>query len=502
MKANRHPRSALLFAVGLLVTGAFALLGSAPAFAYTHIYGSGAALQSLLQTNILIPKSGQVGGFITFTATSSGAGAKEFGNGTGKLSLTEDSKGADSASPAQLDAYVATDSGPKTSELTEAQTAAGGANEVAVPVAQTPLDLLLSLPAGVTVNAAQHIDLTAQLTGELYGGTVPADGGYSAYTWGAFLTEAGLTAETGSSSPIVGQFYDSGTASTPITIEVRKQGAGTTYNLKQYLFLVDKEQNEGPWATPIIEDSNSYGTNEWPGGTTYLADASPGNNTDNNEVEAVDGTPGTVGYATAGDASTATTAKFTNQPLFSTDPPKSGGTASASHQILYALLQDNFGSRGAPIYADPEANISGTANVYTGSNIDVNNNPAGGVGDWLVPNTGGTFSADDSWYGTRASDPDVYDDSGDSIAYYPLVAVAFDLSWSDFAQVDGGADYDDVANAEQEQSTTEAFLSFATSNAGQNDILGENFYAPLPSDVGNSSLANIQAVANSAASGV
>src|ERR1700677_4959911 len=145
MPAIRHPRRATLFAVGLLVTGAFAVLGSAPALAYTKIYGSGAALQSLLQKNILIPKSAQIGGFVTYTSTTSGGGYKEFGNQgskKGKLEPAEDSN----ANP-DLDAFVATDSGPNTEELEYAREAATGSksspneNEIAVPVAQTPLDI-------------------------------------------------------------------------------------------------------------------------------------------------------------------------------------------------------------------------------------------------------------------------------------------------------------------------------------------------------------------------
>lgn len=495
MLAIGHPRRAALFAVGLLVTGAFAVLGSAPALSYTQIYGSGAALQTLLQNNILIPKSGQVGGFVTFDSTTSGGGYKEFGNQgehAGTLEPGEDSK----ISP-NLDAYVATDSGPTTLELEEARHAATGSktspneNEIAVPVAQTPLDLLLSLPAGVTLNTAQNIDLTDPLAGQLYAGTVPAAGGYALNTWGALLTDAGLTAIV-TGSPTVGQFLDSSSAaSTAISVEVRKNGAGTTVNLKQYLRLVDSSD----WGS-FPTNSNAYPTStEWPLGAKVLP-ASTGNSTDQAEAAAVDDTPGTVGYATAGDASVNPGVAFTSKPLSSTDG------SSASHQILYALLQDNYsgvsGSRTSPIYADPEANGSGTANVYTGSNIKVNGSSAGGVGSWKIPNTGGTFTASGTWENTQGSDPDVYDDSGDSIAYYPLVAVAFDLSWSNFAAVTAIA----TGYTSEAQATTQAFLSFATSTAGQADILGNAYYAPLPSDVGNSSLANIQAVAHSAAGNV
>lgn len=508
MTAIRHPRPAVLFAVGLLITGAFAVLGSAPAFSYTQIYGSGAALQNLLQNNILIPDSG-LSGDVKFTATTSGGGYKEFGNqGTHAGTLEP---GEDTGAPTgDLDAYVATDSGPSTTELASAQTASGASspNEIAVPVAQTPLDLLLSLPSGIALNSSQSIDLDDLLAGQLYAGTVPAAGGYSENTWGAFLTDVGLS-ETSNVSPSVGEFYDSGSSggSTAIQVEVRKNGAGTTVNLKQYLPLVDPTD----WGS-IPVDSNAYveaggPATEWPA-TAKILPATTGNSNDEAEVLAVDGTPGTVGYATAGDANTnpalsGTRGTFQSTPSTSTDPPKSGGTDSASHQILYALLQDNYtaSGRAQPIYADPQANDTGTANVYTGSNIQVNSTGTGGVGSWVVPESPGVtaFNATGTWSGTRASDPDVYDDSGDSIAYYPLVAVAFDLSWANFETptLESTAHYTSSA-----QATTRAFLEFATSTTGQGDIAGHDYYAPLPSDSGNSSLANIQAVAQAAASGV
>ncbi len=156
MFAVRPPRRAAMLAAGLLATGAFVGLASAPAFGYTPIYGSGAALQSLLQNQILIPEAPSLESFVHYNSTTSGGGFKEFGNTTGKLALTEDAV-ADALKPPELDAYVGVNSGPTLTELEDAREAATGSktspeeNEIAVPVAQTPLDLLLSLPAGITL---------------------------------------------------------------------------------------------------------------------------------------------------------------------------------------------------------------------------------------------------------------------------------------------------------------------------------------------------------------
>src|ERR1700728_3580031 len=343
MKANRHPRPVLLFAVGLLVTGAFAVLGSAPALAYTKIYGSGAALQTLLQQNILIPKSPSLGSsLVHYSNTSSGGGFKEFGNTTGTLAPGED-KFADSLAPSELDSYVGVDSGPTLEELENARFAATGSktsteeNEIAVPIAQTPLDILLSLPAGGTIATLPHVDLGDVLAGQLFAGTVPAAGGYSENTWGAFLSDVGLTA-IASGSPNPGQFLDTGAPGTPgtggyagIVVNVRKEGAGTTVNLKQFLPLVDPTD----WGS-IPVNSKTFGTGNWP--ATATLSASPGTANDAAEVAAVDDTPGSVGYATAGDANANPGVAFTSEPLTSVD------ASSASHQILYAQLQDNYNS--------------------------------------------------------------------------------------------------------------------------------------------------------------
>lgn len=475
----RRARLAAVLAGCLVLAGALAAFGSASALAYTQIYGSGAALQNQLQTNILIPGT-NFGSVVTFTQTTSGGGSKEFGNTSGKLEPKED-KEAEKAG--QLDAYVAVDSSPTTTELANASSASGESlNEIPVPVAQTPLDILLSLPADLKLNSSsQKIDITNELLSELFAGTVPSTSSpsYSANTWGAFLIDAGLSAS---------DFTDTGGGSTTISIEVRKSGAGTTLNLKQYLFYVDAQLGLKEWEKPAVEENETAcETGNWPTTATILP-CNSGNGTDSEEVTAVSKNAGTIGYATAGDAA-------------------SGGFASefktggASQQILYAQVEDNLleEERGKPApaqFADPENGSQ--ANVYAGSAIQVNSSGSG-VGNWIVPNTSGTFDPTGSWAGTRASDPAVYGDAGEGKAYYPIVAVAFDLSWKDFAasKLASEAKY-----TEDAAGTAAELLEYATSGGGQEAILesGADYYAPLPT--GGSGLANIQEDAQLAAATV
>jgi hypothetical protein len=367
---------------------------------------------------------------------------------------------------------------------------ASGTDEIAVPVAQVPLDVLLSLPAAITLNSSQKISLTNALVSDLYADTVPAGGSYHDNTWGSLLTDAGL-APISSGSPTTGQFLDTGNLSaktggwTPISVEVRQNGADTTQALKNYLFEIDSSAylDTDVWVSPIFEDNNAYGLNEWPrelsGETNYLADPSPGNRTDAEEVLATDGTPGAVGYATAGDAAynsgggTSYT-DFAVTPTSSTDPPKAGDSDSASHQILYAQLQDN-GVSATPVYANPEGS-GGNGNLYTGSHLNVNGDEPSYVGSWTVPYTLKTGS----WAPTEASDPDVYHHSGEH-TYYGLELVLWNLSWYEFAALplQTKANYTTQAGA-----TAAAFIQFETSSAGQSDINSSGYYyAELPSAI-------------------
>jgi hypothetical protein len=467
-------RRGAAFAVALAAAATLSALGSSQALAQTltPVYASGAALQSQLQNNILIPNFASTK-WITFTSTTSGAGSAEFGNTGAGLAPTQDT-GAPSGT---LDAYVATDNPPTTGELSNAQTAAGtkATSEITVPVAQTPLDLLLSLPTKLSLSSG--VQLPNVLTSQLLAGTVPSTASptkYAANTWGALLADAGSS------------FTDSGGGGTPVTVEVRKNGAGTTLNLKQYLTQIDSKT----WSS--FDSSNSYPVSEnWPGSSTKYLPATKGNGTDEEEALAVLGSSGSVGYATAGDAAST---GFTNTP---TSTPLTKG--AIGQQILYAQLQDNgLATKGAK-FADPE---SGTkANVYTGANVNVNG--SGGGGEWIVPVTtkgGSVVVPSGSWAPTQASDPNILGDSGS--ATYPLVAVAYDLSWSLFNTGNLASLFPSPATPQTAQTTAQQFLQFATTKAGQNDILnsGTNYYAPLPT--GGTGAANIQADAALAAAGV
>jgi hypothetical protein len=480
-------RRVALFAASLAFSGVLGTVASTPAFAFTEtaIFGSGAALQNQLQNNVLIPNDTLAGPSVTFTATTSGAGFNEFGNNTGVLDPTQDP----TASPV-IDSFVGTDSAPTLAQLATVKNAAGS-DEVTVPVAQTPLDLIVNLPSSVKVGGT--LKLSNVLVSEAYGGTLPSDSPYPANSWGALLLLSGLSVGSSSNGTT---FTDTGTlkngtgAYQQLQVEVRKNGAGTTQNVKDYEFAVNTLKGSGPWASPILDDSNAYGTNEWPSGAS-LKPTSTGNSTDAAEVSAVLANPGTLGYATAGDAASG---GFTNTPQ--TEP-------TTKTQNLYALVQNNGVATSGATYADPEANNTGQPNVFTGA---VNVNGSGGVGNWNVPQGTSKYNVLGSWAGTVASDPTVSGDGGKA-TNYPIVAVAYDLSFLNFASLTVSGSSKPSSNAGP---TTQDYLTWAATlkNGGQTAIStygtakGDDdfYYAPLPT--GNTGINNVQADAATSAEAV
>jgi hypothetical protein len=485
--------------------GATAAVGSAPALAAVpgeNVFGSGSSLQKLAQVNIWTttwfktpadhstlsnnPKA-------TYTATSSGAGLAEFGNTTGVLDPTQDAT-ADNGSTngygkPVLDAYVGSDdppTGPVTTagtNLADASLAATGhatakIDELTVPVGQAPVAILISLPKGITAGSGSQVRLANKLLQEVYDANVPASAHYAAKTWGALLEDSGWTRVTG--TPGANQFKDAGgsTGGTQaITLQVRSSASGTTYTLKGFLNL----SGDPHYPSRFVNDND-----QWP-----VATVNTGNTGGSQEVADTTAHPGSIGYANLADAASASPA-YTHTVVTTT----TGG----SHQIAYAILQANYRGTGT-VYADPEAG-TGTANVYTGNNININGGNATFVGHWRVPLSGSTFIPTGTWAGTQASDPDVYDHSllnGHKTAYYPIVAVTYDLAWTDYDEAAsnlvskyGGS----TAQATAAGNTANSLITYIVNpSTGQTDLInGHFYYAKLPSKIDGYSTSAAKAI--------
>lgn len=493
MHAKKLLQRARLLAGALVAAGSLAALAGAPAaFATTDIYASGAAIQKSVQSLWITDDSASV----TYTSTNSASGFNEFGNFTGSLNTAEDT-GAPSG---QLDGYVAVDNAPTGpastvgTNLYEAAQASGGPSEVTIPVGQTPLALLISLPNDVSLPSNTQIKLPNLWAAAAYAGTVPAAGVYAANTWGALLELLGLTAIT-SGTPTSGEFLDTGSSSgktggySAIEDEVRTNGAGATLALKQYFDDVDSTD----WGSTTI-DENTSGTSEWPSGATIAGS----NSSDSNESQETALTPGTLGYATLASATTSADGGFTNGALTGAE------SGAGTNQILYALLQDNGTATSGEKYADPESGTGTEPNVYTGADINVNG--SGGVGNWIVPST---YTGDWATSTTNAADythswdPNVYTNAGSSSKWYPLVITLWILSWDPYQS----GNLTSTLFPNLAVSDILSFLSYITAPitgtstaatsgqyAEQND---SSYYAALPT--GGEGLANIQKDANDVA---
>ena len=223
-----------------------ALAGASPAAAVVcqkgPLYASGSSFQNTAQNDFKAnwekfskctekPTSGT----IKYTATSSGKGMEVFGAGnlagehatellnrkdTTVKALEEKAEACEpkiikaaalfEPSGKCLDLFVGTDDAPTAKQL---ENMTGGAvgktfkttnrGAVVIPIAQGPVAAMLSLPAGCKLKTGNRVDLSNVALGQLYEGErvpsggdpggIQAQGGYSAETWGALLTQLGYT---------------------------------------------------------------------------------------------------------------------------------------------------------------------------------------------------------------------------------------------------------------------------------------------------------------------
>jgi hypothetical protein len=461
----------------------------------------------------------------TYTSTSSGSGLGEFGNTTGVVNLTDDAT-ANALSQPELDGFIGSDDPPTTTNLTNAATASGGVDEVTVPVFQAPVALALSLPNGITVGTGGKVNLSNVLVREIYDDTIPsATNGattYPAKSWGALLTEAGLTLVN--SSPTATQFTDAGTVGGTCTasmvgtaggnqcieLEVRNGGSGTTYSIQGFLSISGDNNysafsdNEALWPNAITSDGcpSSGGTGSCASdafATGYNAGNSTGNTGSSQLVKNVLADPGTVGYVNLADAAVDVAGDmFTNQVQTTTYP--GGGSASASHQYLFAGVQDNFAGNpdARATYAEPgsvsvvpaggSSVIAVNPNVYVGNNINETGSYSfaqSNVGAWKV-----TPSAHGQSLGSSVpSDPDTSGHGGG--ATYPIIAATYDAAWQNYSggNLANTGFYNSATNATAIGNSVISYLAYLTKQGQAELAAGRTGYAPLPDAIDNLAIA-------------
>jgi hypothetical protein len=491
---NRHHMSRRLVAVAACVgaTASITALGVAqPALASVKCasepgFASGSSLQNNAQLKVFLAGWGAhssctvapTSKSITYTKTSSGAGLEEFGNNTSELEPQEDpsavtaegkGEGIKDVEGKVLDWFVGTDDPPTAGELSEAQAAAGAKalGEITIPVAQSPVAILLSLPTGCLIPEGSKVDIENTTLPQLWEGTNPksgsdpggiaAQGGYAAGTWGALLTQLGFSKTAEDPPTVASTFFDNGTAEgceQQIKPQVRSVSSGTSYATKNYFAQV----NFSVWQQYADDFTN------WP--TSLKVESDPlsgGGGSQTNETGGklsanTAATPGSVGYAAASDA--AGNGAFTNSATSTTYGTGTG--KSPAHQILWAEVQDNGKGTTGVAYADPALSGQEVANCETTKLISYDK--------------GFPYSYTDSWFGIVATDPNIAKDAG--AGDYSICALTYDLVWHHYSNTNL---YGKTEAAHEVANTVKDLFEYIV-GAGQTEI-ASHYYQRFPSQM-------------------
>jgi ABC-type phosphate transport system substrate-binding protein len=466
MRGHRKLRHALalLACSGAAVAGSLA--GSEPALASgsltcSNTWNSGASVQGLAQKEVWFK------GYPSFSAcsalpalhydkTSSGNGLAEFGNITHVLEPANDNSPVEGAGApvGVLNGFTGTEDAPSGGELGNAEHAAFEATlvELTIPVTQSSVAVLLSLPAKCKITASPgRVSIQNQNLDKLWLQTVPAGGSdsqngggaYPANTWGAFFALIGLSAFENQAAGNAG-------CEDPITLQVRSNDAGTSYTFKGYLGQLDNvswhgyETDAPVWPVNVSESFNGHNNASNGNLATHVAED-----------------PGAIGYANVADAanifSCITACEAGKVPFSAETKETTEGPSAEEHQILWARVQNNGTSLTSPGYTGPATGSGATATANCAT-------------EKITPSEqGAPYSVTDSWSGVLASDPNATGDLSGN--FYPICELTYDLAWKHYAAPNLAAYYNDSTAGQEStdegvEETTKDYLTYVTSSVG------------------------------------
>jgi ABC-type phosphate transport system substrate-binding protein len=379
-----------------------------------NIVGVGSSLQKESQQSVWIPGFQGSGG-VCFEKGAEPTVAYE-PSGSGSALAAWDFNGPDGTPFDTSKAFTATDDAPTTAQIENAKAAASGDAEVLViPVAQTAIAVAANPPAGCQVE-----EITNRQLERVFNGAIRK--------WGQILTASGP-----------------GCAGAKLTRVVRPDGSGTTYQLKNYLGLINKQPLPCTEGSLTWKGLRPIGAEEqpnvsWPesgAGGCSANELSPvvtaGAKGNAALVEKLNETEGGLGYAALPDL----------------EASRAGDTAPVGLQNngLVRLADATFAAAGVAgknsNCADAKYKVPADAQIGGGSGENV---------DWSQ-----VFGAKTNIGGTA----------------FPLCTLTFDMALKGYEAAGFSA-----ATA---TTVTDYLREYVTAKAGQDDIAeAEEFYAPLP----------------------
>lgn len=396
---------------GIGATGAVA----APSCTGSSIEGQGASLQKVIQTVTWNPGFGGPGGVcfekgteptVTYLGTGSGSGLRAW-----------DFNGPDEEPFDTTKAFTATDDAPTVAQLENAESAANGANVLVVPVTQTSIVALVNPPEGCDVNFLTNQQLESAMRGNIK-------------FWGKFQTSEGAC------------------AGKPVTRVVRKDGSGTTFQFKNYMYQLNKGKlactsPSANWQELMPIGAESKPNITWPEngvggcGANALSPLLTGDTNGNGAVvKKVNETEGSIAYTALSDAET--------------------GKAEGTHTVQ--LQNNGLRKLANATFAEPAIEAIKAANCAEAQYVVPVDGRAG---------IGSGVSVD--WSAVFGAAPAV---GGEA---YPLCTLTYDMALNDYSAKEGFT--------ESQVTTVYDYLyEYVTAETGQEDVAtGESWYAPLPS---------------------
>jgi PBP superfamily domain len=437
--------------ISMAVTAAMILPGAASASSVGEqcsggpITGQGASVENVAQglwttgfntsTNKLACAGGKKQGnkekpVVTYTTTSSGTGLKSWG--------AEGKKEAIGFGP--TNAFIGTAEAPNATQQTNIinNESTPTANTLeTLPVAQFALTIYVNLPSGCVASGSNTVSgrlafTDAELQG-VYAGTITS--------WSQI---------SGTGNVIEAAPDETCNLSTPITVVVRGEKAGTTNVLKKYLGLINGEAF--PSAGGLTWDQLSEGKNNvtWP--ITVTPTKVEG---DAAEASLVASTPGSIGYSNL--------AELRATGLFSDSGSAGAGTAKFWVELENSAKTKGTGSKAKTTYTYQDPSTNGDIEPKASANCKKAVYTVNGT-------TEGFPTAEGLWNAVTTAVPPSTVKEGS----YPLCNFTYVLAFNSYSLLSGGG-----AN-ENEATTVNNYLKYVANKTGGQELLGVNDYLAVP----------------------